>query len=110
MPEIEIPFSHEMAIAALDGRKIATTRSEKKGEIGDIFDIIDPRDTDIFITGGRFRLIDVRQTTLLDVARNFYRLEGFDSPEAFEKGWRALHRGHFTLDKDYWIHFFGRMV
>jgi hypothetical protein len=35
MPEIEIPFSYEMAIAALDGRKIATTRSEKKGVIGD---------------------------------------------------------------------------
>ena len=112
MTEIDIPFSREMAIAAIDGYKIATTRSEKKGEIGDIFYIDEIRPHLIAQQRHKpmFRLIDVRYTPLLDVARNYYRLEGFDSPEAFEKTWRALHRGHFTTGKPYHIHFFGRVI
>ena len=110
MAEIEIPFSRDMAIAVIEGRKVATTRSERKGEIGDVFTIIDPREDHILTTGGEFRLLDVRRTTLLDVAKNYYRLEGFDSPAAFEKTWRALHRGHFSLEKNVYLHFFGRVI
>jgi hypothetical protein len=112
MAQIEIPFSREMAIAIFEGRKIATTRSEKKGEIGDTFDVIVSHKTHgFFIDAGKCRLIDIWPNTWLTTVRDdLYRLEGFDSPEAFERGWRALHRGHFTTNKDYFVHFFARVI
>ena len=106
MSQIELPFSREMAIAAIGGYKVATTRSEKKGEIGDKFHIEDPRDGSPEL----FRIIEIMVVDLETVKNLYYRLEGFESPEAFEKTWRALHRGHFTTRKLYFIHIFGRMV
>ena len=113
MVQIDIPFSREMAIAAIEGRKIATTRSEKKGEIGDTFWFEDPRrvgEERMIKYGGQFRILDIRQVTLFTVMDWYYRLEGFDSPEAFEATWRSLHRGHWSPRKKYWIHFFGRVA
>lgn len=113
------PFSREMAIAAIDGWKVATTRSEPKGEIGDIFKIPNPRWTDAGYTAEceekaigipTFRLIEIMAVDLETVKNLYFRLEGFDSPEAFEKTWRALHRGHFTTGKLYYMHVFGRVA
>jgi hypothetical protein len=47
---------------------------------------------------------------LITVRDLYFRLEGFDSPAAFEKTWRALHRGHFTTGKLYYMHVFGRVA
>jgi hypothetical protein len=109
MATIEIPFSREMAIAAIDGLKVATTRSEQKGAIADRFKVPDPR-----ISRPQavpiFRLIVVMAVNLETVKNLYFRLEGFDSPEAFEKTWRALHRGHFTTGKLYYMHVFGRVA
>ena len=117
MTEIDIPFSREMAIAAIEGRKIATTRSEPKGKVGDTFKIPDPRPGRGHLQGAfnpKFRLLDIFPVNLSTVKCEYYRLEGFDSPEDFEKTWRALHRGHFTVDKPhcrpYYTHFFGRVI
>lgn len=112
MTDITIPFSREMAIAAIDGRKVATTRSEAKGQIGDEFKILDPRTgTTIFDDDyGTFRLIEIMAMDLETVRDLYFRLEGFDSPEAFEKTWRSLHRGHFTTGKLYYMHVFGRIA
>lgn len=109
MAEIDIPFSFAMALAAVEGRKVATTRSDRKGEIGDTFLIPDPRPE----TSGDatlYQLIEIMAVDLETVKNLYFRLEGFDSPEAFEKTWRALHRGHFTTGKLYYIHFFGRIA
>jgi hypothetical protein len=114
MTVIDIPFSREMAIAAIDGRKVATTRSEAKGLVGCAFFVEDPRrigeggPTTKY--GAQFRLIEIMAVDLETVKNLYFRLEGFDSPEAFEKTWRALHRGHFTTGKLYYIHFFGRIA
>ena len=97
-----------MAIAAIDGNKVATTRSEKKGEIGDTFIIEDPRE--YRVRNPTFRLIEIMAVDLLIVKNTYYRLEGFDSSEAFEETWRALHRGHFTMGKIYFMHIFGRVI
>jgi hypothetical protein len=100
---VEIKFSREMADAAIEGRKIATTRREKKGEIGDTFHIFDD--------GGfqtTFRIIEIMEVDLETVKYLYFRLEGFDSPEAFEKTWRKLHRGHYSTRDLYCIHFIAR--
>jgi hypothetical protein len=111
MATIEIPFSREMAIAAIDGRKVATTRSEAKGQIGDTFSIEDIRETDYEDRHAPlFRLLEIMAVDLETVNNLYFRLEGFDSPGAFEKTWRALHRGHFTTGKLYYMHVFGRVA
>ena len=112
MSDIDIPFSREMAIAAIDGYKVATTRSEPKGKIGDIFQIDETRPHVLAQQrhAPTFRLIEIMAVDLITVRDLYFRLEGFDSPEAFEKTWRALHRGHFTTGKLYYIHFFGRVA
>ena len=114
MAQIEIPFSREMAIAAIDGKKIATTRSDRKGVVGGTFFIEDPRRIGeggpTIKYGGHFRIIAIMDVDLKTVKKLYFRLEGFDSPEAFEKTWRALHRGHFMTGKPYYIHFFARVV
>ena len=107
MAQIHIPFSREMAVAVMEGNKVATTRSEKKGEIGDWFNLENP-----LLPGdtGDFNLIEIMAVDLITVKNLYFRLEGFDSPEAFEKTWRSLHRGHFTTDKLYYMHVFGRIA
>jgi len=114
MTQIEIPFSREMAIAAIEGKKIATTRSEQKGHRGDTFEIWHPdvpkNEACKHFATPVFRLIEIIGIDLDSVKNIYFRLEGFDSPEAFEKTWRALHRGHFTTGKMYYIHFFARLV
>jgi len=114
MSAIEIPFSYEMAVAIIDGKKVATTRREAKGQIGDVFNIELVRD-DVLrgIPVKRcltLRIIEIMAVDLETVRDLYFRLEGFDSPEAFEETWRSLHRGHFTTGKLYYIHFFGRVV
>jgi hypothetical protein len=110
MSTIEIPFSRDMAIAAIDGWKVATTRGEAKGKIGDEFTVNHPDNTKNFSIFAHFRLIEIMAVDLETVKNLYFRLEGFDSPEAFEKVWRVLHRGHFTTGKLYHIHFFGRIA
>jgi hypothetical protein len=107
MAQIEIPFSREMVIAAIEGRKVATTRSERKGEIGDTFSLDDPRP--YFFNRSTFRLIEIMAVDLETVKNLYFRLEGCSSPEEFERVWRALHRGHFTTGKLYFMHIFGRI-
>jgi hypothetical protein len=98
MSLITLKFSSRMATAALEGRKICTSRDEQKGRAGDEFEI----------QGVRFRIIDVGTMTLQNVREHFYRLEGCESPEDFEILWRSLHRRNFSAEKVYFVHFFAR--
>jgi hypothetical protein len=114
MSDIDIPFSREMAIAAIDGWKVATTRSERKGVVGGTFFVEDPRRIGeggpATKYGAQFRIIAIMEVDLKTVKNLYYRLEGFNSREEFEKTWRSLHRGHFTTGKLYYMHIFGRVV
>jgi len=114
MALIDIPFPREMAIAAIDGNKVATTRSEPKGVIGDEFEIGDPRlkeaCLELYFKDPSFCLLEIMAVDLETVKNLYFCLEGFDSPEAFERTWRALHRGHFTTGKLYYMHVFGRVA
>ena len=95
---VSIPFSPPMASAAIEGMKCCTSRSKKYGSPGDFF----------AINGAIFRLIDVQLHSLNYIKTRLYRVEGFNSPEAFEHGWRQLHRGHYIPEKTYFVHFFAR--
>lgn len=104
MTEIDLPFSTEMAIAALDGRKIATTLAEKKGEIGDVFLVKAPD-----FRRACCRIIDIQCRPLWRIRNAYYRIEGFNTPREFQETWEALHHGHFLAETNYYVHFFGRV-
>ena len=112
MTLIQIPFSREMAIAAIEGKKIATTRGSPKGKIGDTFEVWHPdvpkSESCRYFATPLFRIIDIIEEDLIVVRNEYYRIEGFTTPEEFEHTWRQLHRGHFTTSKPYFVHFFAR--
>lgn len=95
---ISLPFSPEMAAAMIDGIKCATSRSRAYGGPGSL----------VSINGAAFRILDVHPHPLQYIRDHLYRIEGFSSPEAFEHTWRQLHRGHFTADKTYFVHYLAR--
>ena len=90
---VNLRFAPDMAEALLAGRKTKTSRAEDFGE-GRI----------CLVQGRYFRITRVWPTALSTVRRNWYREEGFTSPEAFELRWRQLHRGHFNPEKIVFIH------
>lgn len=96
---INIPFSYEMYGAISQGKKVCTTRSEKKGEIGDLF----------VIAGKAYRIVDVRPMPLWEVGDTLYRQEGCSSPAAYRDLWRRLHQGRFSAEQTYYVHWFARI-
>jgi hypothetical protein len=97
-PDAAVPFSGAMAHAALTGRKCLSGQFERMGEPGGEF----------AIAGVWFRLIDVQTTPLWWVRDRAFRLEGTESPAAFERHWRSLHEGRFLGDRECYLHYFGR--
>lgn len=96
MTEITIPFSDPMEDANRQLIKTCTSRSKRYGNPGDTFR-----------SGGYiFKLLDVIEFRLSFICERLYRLEGFDSPEAFEIAWRSYHQGQFPHDELRWTHFY----
>jgi len=97
MSNIDLKFSPEMAKAAIEGRKCCTSRRSQKGDPGDEFEY----------EGVRFRLIDILLLSVLDIAFNYYRCEGFDTRDECAA---ELHR--IYPDKGYndrlYVHFLAR--
>ena len=92
---VDIPFARDMEDAILQGKKIKTSRNK-----------LHPDNSLFLIQGRTFRIIRSWPTRLLTVRDKWYKEEGFDSPEAFEKRWKQLHRGHFNPEKIVFIHCF----
>ena len=97
---ISLPFSHEMYHAIQQGQKVCTTRSEKKGEIGDLF----------VVSGRAYRIVDIQEQTLNDVARLLYRQEGFKDSGDFIRFWKLLHPGKpYLPGRTQYVHWFARI-
>lgn len=93
---IEPPrFSRAMRLAILEGRKTCTTRSEKKGEVGDKW----PLEHMIL------EYTKIEENVLAYVAENLFREEGFSSPDEFRETWCRLHRmnpSKYPASSPYW--------
>lgn len=96
MAPITIRFSPGMCDAVWYGRKVCTSRREKKGNPGDWF----------YMNGAVYRLVDVFSAMLWTVKNTLFKLEGCASPEDFEFLWRSLHDGEFDESVSVWVHFF----
>lgn len=99
MADINISFHPEMQAATLAGRKICTTRPEKKGEPGDCFQVGDYR----------YRLVDVEPCQLCDVAEELYRFEGFKSTIQFADFWSSIY-GKFEYGLEVFVHWYAAVL
>lgn len=99
-PRVSIPFLPEWREKMLGGVKICTCRSEAYGQPGDQFTIF----------GAVFELTAVWQTTLEDVATNYYKQEGCASSDEYIAVWNKIHRRRGYVPTDVkWLHKFKRV-
>ena len=97
MKTITIPFRAYFKNRMLTGKKTATSRTRKYGEKGDQFNAF----------GQVFEIASVERMMLEDVAKRFFRSEGFDSKEEFLECWASIHpKAKFDLTKPVWLHEF----
>jgi hypothetical protein len=96
--EIEyFPFSAEFKEVMLNGKKTKTSRNKKYGEAGDTFKAFKKK----------FTLVEVKKEMLEDIAENYFREEGFETPEEFIKKWKELHtRKGWIPDQLVYVHEF----
>jgi len=94
---ITIPFKGYFKHTMLTGKKTATSRTRRYGNPGDRFQIF----------GETFELIGVNRKMLGDVAKQYFREEGFLTPEEFLECWGSIHpRAKFDLTLPVWLHQF----
>ena len=84
MPNKLLNFTKKNQELINQGRKLCTSRRE-------IYN--DPRVA--WITMMRLR----------EVREHFHEMEGYNSPEEFERVWRGIHRGRFNPDQIVYVHF-----
>lgn len=81
MTELEIPFMERFREAMLDSRKTVTSRTKQYGKRGDQFEAF----------GAPFVILDVMRMPLWEVRDKWFKWEGVDSPEEFERVWAEIH-------------------
>lgn len=80
--EVQIPFTSWSLERLAKGIKIATSRNKKYGDVGDYF----KADNRTYI------LTAITGKTLKEVAEQYYKAEGAESPDEFIKIWNSIHR------------------
>jgi hypothetical protein len=102
---VTIPFRDDMAYQAVWGLKTATSRNEKYGEVGDIFEVK---------SKGRiqaFELTGVYKLSVGYVADKLFRDEGMFCRQEFIDVWKQIHpKKGFDPDQIIWTHFFMKMI
>ncbi|MDU9376309.1 hypothetical protein McpSp1_09120 [Methanocorpusculaceae archaeon Sp1] len=99
MTKIILPFSLPMQAAIANGHKCCTSRSHKKGEPGDIFEI----------GGQQFRITHIIEMYAETVADELYGAEGFNSSAAFIN-WMITNKGKFDPEQVLFVHFFAAVL
>lgn len=99
MTEVIIPFKPMFREPMLSGKKTATSRTRKYGNVGDAFQAF----------GAHFILTLVYQYKLDCVAYLLCHKEGFDTPQDFMKAWAKIHPGRgYDPEWEVWVHEFKR--
>lgn len=89
-----LPFTPRMEAAVKAGTKTATSRTKRYGKAGDVV---------VTREGQRLLLIEVERVLLSTVRDHYWRDEGCESPEDFERVWGDIHplRGYDGSQKVY---------
>jgi hypothetical protein len=106
-------FRPVMVKALFEGRKVATNRGKPLGTRGDWFDLtyVEKHPWGELRTTGHFKIVDVRCAEYHVVRDAYYQVEGFDSPEEFEKFGRSIYRGKLPNEHAIrYLHFLARVI
>ena len=95
MTTIELSFAPEMEEAILSGYKACTTRRTRHGAVGDTF----------VVRGRMYRILHIHSAALISIAHSYYAIEGFSSPEEFERFWESAY-GEYWGASSVFIHMF----
>ena len=98
MPIIPLRFSPDMERAVTTGKKCSTVRTERKGDVGDVF----------IIQGRMYRICHVHRAALQSFRDGYYNADGFSSPAEFQEFWET-HVGPFNPVQCCYIHLFAYM-
>lgn len=97
MTMIIMPFTKASRDKIKAGEKTATTRKTKYGFVGDTF----------MVAGVMYRITEVKKLMLVRVAFDWFKEEGFGSPEDFVEAWVSLHpRIGYTPGRVVFLHLF----
>jgi len=98
---IQIPFRPHFKDAIIAGRKTATSRTKKYGNIGDEFEAF----------GYVFVIQRQERVKLSVVAQQHFRAEGFKNSGDFMNEWVSIHaRKRYDPEQRIWLHWFQRKV
>jgi uncharacterized protein YqfB (UPF0267 family) len=81
MTEVRIPFLPKFREPMLADIKTVTSRTKTYGRTGDTFPAF----------GATFEILDVLTVLLGEVAEEWYKEEGFKTPEEFIQCWWEIH-------------------
>ncbi len=94
---IEIPFNKWSKSKLAEKSKTATSRNQKYGDVGDIFEV----------EGVSYQLDLVVKLPLWFIAYNLYKSEGCQYPQDFIDVWIMIHRVKGFIDnQEVWYHHF----
>lgn len=97
--EVNLPFNDRFRDQMLKGLKTMTSRTKRYGETGNTFAAF----------GATFLIRVTTQFTLGEIARYFYRNEGFSSPEEFIAFWNEIHpRKGYDPEQKVYVHDFSK--
>lgn len=98
--QVEIPFNEWSRERMRRGKKTATSRTKRYGEVGDWFEV----------DGQRYELIYVTRSCLDTIKKWYYRWEGCKTPEEFVEVWESIHRrAGFRPTQKIWFHVFKKV-
>lgn len=101
MSLVNVPFQDRWKEKMLEGAKTCTSRTRRYGKMGDNF----------WEYEREFVIVRVERMTLLEVARDYWQMEGCDSPAGFEAAWIELHRrAGWRPTQLVWVHHFSRIT
>ncbi len=96
----DIPISPVHRLALLNGTKLSITSLEKYGEEGTLFQAF----------GETFEIVKVVQCPLIWVASQFFKVEGFGSPDEFIEDWRQTYPDYiFEPEQTVYMHIVHKM-
>lgn len=97
--KIELEFDKKMTKAVAEGWKCCTFRTDRKGSIGDTFEV----------AGKTYRILQISNERLARVIYDFYAAEGFKSAKQMRE-WALKHYGtRYDLMMDGYVHYFARV-
>jgi hypothetical protein len=96
MNDVDMKLTNDERDCVLNKGTCHVFRSAPLGRTWDTFQV----------NGKRYEIIDISERSMSTIARVYYRLENYRSPEDFIRSWNASHSGRWESERMLYIHWF----